>query len=132
MRQTFGRVDKNGDGRVNKADLLLAMKRMPDLAKTLRMSKSAVREGDGSMQEFERAFERLDRDQSGDLDWKEFSAVLVQCVTQTWASPNASDRAPRDSAPLWSVHSRVALHSLPMWLTRTGLFSNMYLSQNSS
>ena len=78
LRQTFGRVDKNGDGRVNKADLLLAMKRMPDLAKTLRMSKSAVREGDGSMQEFERAFERLDRDQSGDLDWKEFSAVLVQ------------------------------------------------------
>lgn len=78
LRQTFGRVDKNGDGRVNKADLLLAMKRMPDLAKTLRMNKSAVREGDGSMQEFERAFERLDRDQSGDLDWKEFSAVLVQ------------------------------------------------------
>ena len=69
-------MDKNGDGRVNKADLLLAMKKDPGLASTIKLTKAAVRAGDGSMQEFETAFERLDRDQSGDLDWHEFSAVL--------------------------------------------------------
>ncbi|QDZ17520.1 leucine-rich repeat domain-containing protein [Chloropicon primus] len=77
LRETFRRVDKNGDGRVNKADLLLAMKKDPELSSVLRLQKSAVRAGDGSMQEFEDAFEGLDRDQSGDLDWHEFS-VLVQ------------------------------------------------------
>ena len=75
LKATFKRVDKDQDGKVNKADLLLAMKKDATMAAKLKMS-SSVRAGDGSTQEFESLFEKLDRDQSGDLDWYEFSSVI--------------------------------------------------------
>lgn len=51
------------------------MKKDATMAAKLKMS-SSVRAGDGSTQEFESLFEKLDRDQSGDLDWYEFSSVI--------------------------------------------------------
>ena len=76
LRATFQNVDKDNDGKVNKADLLLAMRKDPALSTTLKL-QSSVRVGDGSMQAFESLFERLDQDQSGDLDWYEFSSVIA-------------------------------------------------------
>ena len=80
LKKTFKNVDKDQDGRINKADLLLAMRKNPELSSLMNLGAS-VRAGDGSMQQFEATFEKLDRDQSGDLDWYEFSSLAGQSVS---------------------------------------------------
>ena len=75
LKKTFKRVDKDNDGKVNKADLLLAMRKNPELSQLMKL-ESSVRAGDGSLQAFESLFEKLDQDQSGDLDWYEFSSLV--------------------------------------------------------
>jgi hypothetical protein len=67
----FRRLDKNNDGVVNIRELIIALRKDPELARTLGLS-SSVRQEDGTRDALERFFQRLDVDGNSVLSMEEF------------------------------------------------------------
>jgi hypothetical protein len=74
LRLMFERVDRNGDGMVNRRELILALRKDAALCTRLNLP-SYIHQEDGSRESFERLFQDGDRDDDRQLSWEEFMAM---------------------------------------------------------
>ena len=72
MRALFRALDKSGDGFVTIRELIIALRKRPDLAAALRLPSSVSQE-DGSRDRVEAWFQSLDVDADRELSYAEFS-----------------------------------------------------------
>jgi hypothetical protein len=67
----FCRMDVNGDGNINKRELIFALRKEPELCELLGLP-SRIQQEDGSREAFERVFQEVDGDDNRELSWEEF------------------------------------------------------------
>ena len=87
----FKKMDKNGDGRLSRAEVIQALRKDVEVRKLLGLEEfETIRQEDGSRDAFEKVFQALDADSNKMIDEKEFSRVLVR----NWEDdePEASGR----------------------------------------
>lgn len=90
LRQAFARIDRNGDGFLSQAEVILAC-REDVLVRELLNLPRVIRQEDSSSDVFERFFQRLDVDESKPVDLSEFLRVFgVRAVA---GDGSASDEA---------------------------------------
>ena len=75
IKATFDASDRNKDGEVDHKELLLALRKNPDVAELLSLP-SRVKASDGTLLAFDEAFVAMDKDASGTISWGEFAAAL--------------------------------------------------------
>eukprot|EP01043_Picozoa_sp_COSAG02_P042270 COSAG02_NODE_3580_length_6533_cov_1.657600_4_plen_427_part_00 len=87
LRQIFGRADRNGDGKLSRAELILRLRADADLADLLNLP---ARVGDQDRQAFESVFQSMDADDSRGIDVEEFVAHLTSAVAMQSEGPRLS------------------------------------------
>lgn len=70
-QKLFARADRNGDGRLTRAELILQLREDQELAKALHLPR---RVGDGERDAFEAVFQRIDQDDDRSITAEEFAA----------------------------------------------------------
>lgn len=75
-KQIFKQVDKDGDGVVTIRELIIAIRKDEKLADTLKLP-SAVRQEDGTRDQLEKFFQKLDTDGDRTLTFDEFSKFFA-------------------------------------------------------
>ena len=78
LRQIFERADRNSDGKLTRAELILRLKKDAQLADLLHLP---TRVGDGDRDAFERVFQGMDADDSRGVDVEEFVTHLSKVVS---------------------------------------------------
>ena len=73
LRGVFGELDRNGDGEVSMTELLLVLRKRPDLARLMNLPRSVT----GAKDKFAAAFEQLDVDGSHTLSWEEYGGFFA-------------------------------------------------------
>ena len=71
-REAFRLMDTNGNGRLGRAEVIKAVRRDPAVRALLGLP-ATIRQEDGSRDRFERVFQAMDRDDSKEVDFEEFS-----------------------------------------------------------
>jgi Ca2+-binding EF-hand superfamily protein len=69
LRAIFARADRNGDGQLTRAELILRLRDDTELAQMLRLPASV---GDGERGAFEAVFQAMDVDESKGVSAEEF------------------------------------------------------------
>jgi Ca2+-binding EF-hand superfamily protein len=87
LRQIFDRADRNGDGKLSRAELILRLRRDVDLADLLNLPARISDEDRGT---FERVFQTMDTDDSRGVDVEEFVAHLSRAVLLESERPRLS------------------------------------------
>jgi hypothetical protein len=97
LRQIFGRADRNGDGKLSRAELILRLRADADLADLLNLP---ARIGDQDREAFESVFQSMDADDSRGVDVEEFVAHLTSAVAmQSEGSRLSQDSRGRGAVP---------------------------------
>ena len=81
MRAVFDTIDRNHDGSINVRELLLCLRKHPDVAEFMHLPMHVHQEG-GTRETFEEMFQAIDKDGSRDVTWAEFESYF------TWARRN--------------------------------------------
>ena len=76
----FKRIDKNGDGSITLTELVIALRKDPDLAKILGVSVFNLRREDGGRDAVVSFFQKWDVDHDKKLSMLEFSRIFVENV----------------------------------------------------
>eukprot|EP00937_MAST-01D_sp_MAST-1D-sp2_P002495 g2495.t1 len=73
LKELFKAIDKNGDKTISRIELILALRKLPELhlAMLLRIPAVVLQEGE-TRQRFEATFQAMDADGDDRLDWHEF------------------------------------------------------------
>jgi len=71
LRTIFDTCDTNGDGQVNKRELILACRAHKGIANFFKLPQQ-IRQEDGSRDIMERVFQSMDRDDNREVSWEEF------------------------------------------------------------
>ena len=117
MRAVFDTIDRNHDGSINVRELLLCLRKHPDVAEFMHLPMHVHQEG-GTRETFEEMFQAMDKDGSRDITWPEFEAYFAAPavgVTDTEHSDGQTATVdPKVSAPssgedLWSEQQRNAV-----------------------
>jgi len=74
LRVLFSFMDKNGDGKVSRIEMIQALRKDPNAARYLGLP-SKFKQGTPEHTEFERVFQRLDADGSKEISWEEFERI---------------------------------------------------------
>ncbi|KAK3250534.1 hypothetical protein CYMTET_40093 [Cymbomonas tetramitiformis] len=77
LRQIFEKIDRDGDGHINKHELIIALRKNKDICELLGLP-SKIRQEDGSRDILETFFQLLDQDGSRTLEWEEFVELTRQ------------------------------------------------------
>eukprot|EP00936_MAST-01D_sp_MAST-1D-sp1_P002481 g2481.t1 len=77
LRKIFAAVDKNGDGVINKRELLLALRLESLELHSMLQLPSHVRQEGESRAQFEAVFSAIDADNNDCVSWDEFAAYFV-------------------------------------------------------
>mmetsp|Transcript_4165 Transcript_4165/g.9078 ORF Transcript_4165/g.9078 Transcript_4165/m.9078 type:complete len:521 (-) Transcript_4165:436-1998(-) len=77
--QAFAVMDRNGDGMLSRSEVVKALRTEQSVRDILGLGPT-VKEGDGSKEQFEDVFQRLDKDGSKSITSTEFAAVLAQPI----------------------------------------------------
>jgi len=101
-RRIFDSIDTNKDGSINKRELILALRKNPETAAIFHLPQH-IRQEDGTRDDFEKAFQTLDSDQSREISWEEFlewfeNGDRAQTSEQTTLA-DLSKEAPPDRMP---------------------------------
>jgi hypothetical protein len=79
-RALFERVDRNGDGQVNKRELIIVLRSEAEepgmLCQMLGLPTGSIRQEDGSRAAFEGLFQQADANDDRQLSWVEFAALV--------------------------------------------------------
>jgi len=76
LADIFNQLDRNGDGSVNKRELIKACANSKDIADLFCLPQR-IRQEDGSREEFERIFQDIDANDDREIDWAEFKAAFA-------------------------------------------------------
>jgi hypothetical protein len=90
LREIFSRADRNNDGTLTRAELILRLRSDTELAELLQLP---ARVGDGDRDAFESVFQRMDVDDSRGVDVEEF----VRQVEQEWEEEEEKEEEDYDS-----------------------------------
>jgi hypothetical protein len=90
LTEAFHRVDKDGDGAINRRELILGLRRSPDIA-ALLVLPGKVRQEDGSRDAVEAFFQTIDADSDNELTLQELLAHFGHRAT---AGPPAAAVVP--------------------------------------
>eukprot|EP01043_Picozoa_sp_COSAG02_P006164 COSAG02_NODE_173_length_31245_cov_413.548096_19_plen_1357_part_00 len=83
LRQVFACVDVNGDGTLSRAEVIMRLRKDPDLAELLGLP---VRVGAAERAAFEAVFQSMDRDNDHEIDADEFVQFFAQRESDKLAS----------------------------------------------
>jgi Ca2+-binding EF-hand superfamily protein len=99
LRQVFACVDVNGDGALSRAELIMRLRKDPDLAELLGLP---VRIGAAERSAFEAVFRSMDRDHDTEIDADEFVQFFAQRESDELASGSSypSETADESSTKL--------------------------------
>ncbi|KAL1511747.1 hypothetical protein AB1Y20_005035 [Prymnesium parvum] len=106
MHEAFQLIDKNGDGTLTRIEVIQACRHDARVRELLRLPET-IRQEDGSRDEFELVFQRMDADDSKGVDFKEFATFWKREIIpflQSLASDDEDDDA-ASSASSWSTAS---------------------------
>merc|ERR1712232_1508264 len=78
LREIFELCDIDGNGRINKRELIKVLRRSTRTAEFFGLP-GTIRQEDGSRTLLEEWFQRVDINESRDIDWDEFCKFYVQC-----------------------------------------------------
>ncbi|KAK9828639.1 hypothetical protein WJX72_001247 [[Myrmecia] bisecta] len=76
LKERFDAIDANGDGLITRGELMVALRRQPDLAAELELPSAVVRAGDASFEAFNEAFLAINEDKQGKISWPQFAAYF--------------------------------------------------------
>merc|ERR1712083_524486 len=71
LLEIFQKVDMNGDGSLNKRELIKMLRQNPEMAEFFGLP-TQIRQEDGSRDLFEAWFQKMDSDDSREITWEEF------------------------------------------------------------
>merc|ERR1712039_674463 len=71
LREIFQKVDLNGDGSLNKRELIKMLRQNPDVASFFGLP-THIRQEDGSRDLLEAWFQKIDSDDNREITWEEF------------------------------------------------------------
>lgn len=95
----FRRLDRNGDGLVNRRDLVKTLRQAPEVASFFLLPE-VIRQEDGSRDLMEGVFQKVDRDNSKDITWAEFQNHFGPEVDQAPRKRRMSRAHQRESQQL--------------------------------
>eukprot|EP00930_Biecheleria_cincta_P096796 TRINITY_DN88594_c0_g1_i1.p1 TRINITY_DN88594_c0_g1~~TRINITY_DN88594_c0_g1_i1.p1 ORF type:complete len:1030 (-),score=206.19 TRINITY_DN88594_c0_g1_i1:109-3198(-) len=81
LREIFQRCDRDGDGQINKREMILACRGSPETASFLGLP-SIIHQEDGSRDLLEAKFQALDKDNDRLVTWEEFYAYYIAELNQ--------------------------------------------------
>lgn len=81
LREIFQRCDRDGDGQINKREMILACRGSPETAAFLGLP-SIIHQEDGSRDLLEAKFQGLDKDNDRYVSWEEFYAFYIEELNQ--------------------------------------------------
>ena len=112
LRAVFDTIDRNGDGSIDVRELLLCLRKNPDVAEFMNLPMHVQQEG-GTRETFEQKFQAIDKDGSRDVTWAEFQAYFSSLDTASGAPQteggeggeggNGSESEARDERPARSA-----------------------------
>ena len=90
----FKKIDKNGDGRLSRAEVIQALRKDPEVRKLLGLEEfETIRQEDGSRDAFEKVFQALDADSNKMIDEREFCRFFVRGVAEYEAELSGKELA---------------------------------------
>jgi len=116
LREIFDRCDANGDGQVNKRELVKECRKSWEVADFFRLPQ-AIRQEDGSRDLMEQLFQKMDTDGDREIQWEEFKLFFANnCL------PGANNVCAVESFDECDVPSRIneILRRLSMVLNNAG------------
>eukprot|EP00405_Crypthecodinium_cohnii_P013622 CAMPEP_0206449320 /NCGR_PEP_ID=MMETSP0324_2-20121206/18019_1 /ASSEMBLY_ACC=CAM_ASM_000836 /TAXON_ID=2866 /ORGANISM="Crypthecodinium cohnii, Strain Seligo" /LENGTH=702 /DNA_ID=CAMNT_0053918675 /DNA_START=45 /DNA_END=2154 /DNA_ORIENTATION=+ len=136
LGEIFTNCDRNGDGVVNKRELILACRQHPDVASFWGVS-SQIRQEDGSRDALERKFQEIDGNDDRAISWTEFlnfhlqhaqqkaaeDAVVVRSLTDGGHS-EASSKGTESAAVVSQPQGTARIMATPHTLTSAGVSSS--------
>lgn len=84
LRSVFEKVDKNHDGQIDKRELIIALRKDPDVSALMQLPAN-IRQEDGTRDTFERVFQSIDADDSRTITWSEFLTYFERNLAQDQA-----------------------------------------------
>jgi len=79
----FNSMDKNGDGKVSRIEMIQALRKDPDTRKYLGLP-ATFKQGSPEHAAFEAVFQRMDNDDSREITWAEFQRLtFIGCEDET-------------------------------------------------
>jgi WD40 repeat protein len=92
LLRMFERADRDGDGAVNKRELILALRREPELCEMLGLP-AHIRQEDGSRDKFQRLFDSADHEDDRLLSVEEFQELILSVQQQQSPADTSSPAA---------------------------------------
>jgi hypothetical protein len=77
LRQVFEICDKDHNGKINKRELIIALRQSAEIADFFHLPRH-IREIGGSQDQFEAVFQAIDRDDNREIDWNEFTKFYTK------------------------------------------------------
>merc|ERR1712048_235278 len=90
-KEAFALIDGNGNGKISRAEVIKACRESEKVRNLLGLPK-VIRQEDGSRDQFEAVFQRMDKNESKDVSLDEFSSFFCSYAS-TRASESDSSRA---------------------------------------
>eukprot|EP00854_Cymbomonas_tetramitiformis_P023326 gene23326-28226_t len=75
LRVIYDKLDKDHNGLVSRSEVILGIRREPKIAAALNLPEH-IRQEDGTRDILESFFQRLDKDDSRSISWREFASEL--------------------------------------------------------
>jgi len=115
LHDIFLRCDTNGDGRINKREMIKLCRSSPETAARLGLP-GHVRQEDGSRDLLEARFQAMDADDDREITWEEFfqffSTELAGEASPTSTVPGNATPAFSNATPAFSTRAEPTLQSL--------------------